>query len=91
VEADRLVGSGGGVAVAIRAATPGEVLALLARAHGLSARERELVGLVVAGLDTAAIARRLGISRHTVGVRRRLELVSHLLGVEDPGELAASA
>jgi hypothetical protein len=65
VEADRLAGSEEGLAVTIRAATPGEGLEFIARAPGLSARERELARLVVAGLDTAVIARRLGISRHT--------------------------
>jgi DNA-binding CsgD family transcriptional regulator len=73
--------------VTFRSAAPDEVLALLARAHGLSARERELVALLVEGLDTREICARLFISRYTVqdhlksvfekvGVRSRRELVT---------------
>ncbi len=87
VEASRLDGGSGAIAVTFRSAAPDEVLALLSRAHGLSARERELVALLVEGLDTREIAARLFISRYTVqdhlksvfekvGVRSRRELVS---------------
>ena len=63
------------------------MLDLVCRAHGLSRRERELVALVIEGLDTRELAERLFISPHTVqdhlksvfdkvGVRSRRELVS---------------
>lgn len=86
-EAARLDGAGGGIAVSIRPAGVEEVLGLLSRATGLSPRERELVALLLEGLDTRELAARLFISRHTVqdhlksvfdkvGVRSRRELVS---------------
>ena len=60
---------------------------LVSRASGLTARECELVALLLEGLDTRELAERLSISRHTVqdhlksvfakvGVRSRRELVS---------------
>lgn len=87
VEASRVDGGGSGIAVTFRSAAPDEVLALLSRAHGLTTRERELVALLVEGLDTREITQRLFISRYTVqdhlksvfekvGVRSRRELVS---------------
>ena len=90
VEATRVEGGSSAIAVTFRSAAPEEVLALLARAHGLSARERELVALLVEGLDTREIADRLFISRYTVqdrlksvfekvGVRSRRELVSGIM------------
>jgi DNA-binding CsgD family transcriptional regulator len=73
--------------VSIRPARVEEVLGLLSRATRLSQRERELVSLLLEGLDTRELASRLFISRHTVqdhlksifdkvGVRSRRELVS---------------
>jgi DNA-binding CsgD family transcriptional regulator len=87
VEAARLDGAGAGIAVTVRAAGIEDVLDLVCRAHGLSRRERELVALVIEGLDTRGLAERLFTSRHTVqdhlksvfdkvGVRSRRELVS---------------
>jgi DNA-binding CsgD family transcriptional regulator len=87
VEASRVDTGASAIAVTFRSAAPDEVLALISRAHGLSARERELVALLVEGLDTREIADRLFISRYTVqdhlksvfekvGVRSRRELVS---------------
>jgi len=75
------------VAVTFRGATQAETFALLCRAYALTRRERDVVGSVVAGLDTRAIAERLFISRHTVqdhlksifdktGVRSRRELLA---------------
>ena len=51
VEAARLDGARD-IAVSIRAAGIEDVLDLVCRAHGLSRRERELVALVIEGLDT---------------------------------------
>jgi DNA-binding CsgD family transcriptional regulator len=87
VEAARLDGGEAGIAVSVRAAGVEDVLALVSRASGLTPRERELVALLIEGLDTRELATRLFISRHTVqdhlksvfakvGVRSRRELVS---------------
>jgi DNA-binding CsgD family transcriptional regulator len=87
LEAARLQGGDGGIAVSMHPAGMEDVLDLLCRAHGLTDRERELVALLVEGFDTREIAERLFISRHTVqdhlksvfekvGVHSRLELVS---------------
>ena len=91
VEAARLDGGSDGIAVTIRPAGTDEVLDLVCRASGLTPRERELVALLVEGLDTREVAARLFISRYTVqdhlksvfdkmGVRSRRELVSGILG-----------
>jgi DNA-binding CsgD family transcriptional regulator len=90
VEAARLEAADAGIAVSIRGAGIDDVLDLVCRAHGLSVRERQLVALVVEGLDTRELAERLFISRHTVqdhlksafakiGVGTRRELVSGVL------------
>jgi DNA-binding CsgD family transcriptional regulator len=90
IEAARLGDAQGAIAVSVHAATMDEVLVLLFRAHRLSVRERELVRLVIQGLDTDTIADRLVISRYTVqdhltsifrkvGVNSRLELLADLL------------
>jgi DNA-binding CsgD family transcriptional regulator len=52
--------------VMLRAATPVEILRLLSRIYALTARERELVRLLLGGLDTRAVGDRLHISAHTV-------------------------
>lgn len=91
VEAARIEGVGNAVAVSVHGATAEDVLALVARAHGLTARERELVALVLEGLDTRELAERMFISRYTVqdhlkavfeklGVRSRRELVTGMFG-----------
>jgi DNA-binding CsgD family transcriptional regulator len=90
-EAVRLCGKDRGIAVTIHAATTSEVLYLLVRAHGLTPRERELADLLVDGLNTRDVARRLSISDSTVqqhlkavfdkvGVRSRRELVTRIFG-----------
>jgi DNA-binding CsgD family transcriptional regulator len=79
----------GEIAVTLRAPTPVEILRLLSRIYGLTTRERELVRLLLAGLDTRAIGDRLHISAHTVqdhlksvfaktGFRSRRELLATL-------------
>jgi DNA-binding CsgD family transcriptional regulator len=78
------------VVVSVHAASIEDVLDLLCRAYTLSVRERELVGLIVQGLDTGATAERLSISPYTVqdhlksifrkvGANSRLELLTGLL------------
>jgi DNA-binding CsgD family transcriptional regulator len=89
LEAARLDGGAGGIAVTVRAAGIEDVLGLVSRASGLTPRERELVALLLEGLDTRELAARLFISRHTVqdhlksiflklGVGSRRELVSNV-------------
>ena len=63
IEADSLDGERDGeIAISLRSATPAETYGLLCRAYALSRREREVVALLVAGLDTRALAARLFIS-----------------------------
>jgi DNA-binding CsgD family transcriptional regulator len=95
IEAAALEGEREGeVAVHLRSATPTETFELLCRVYALSRRERELVSLLVAGLDTRAIAKRLFISPHTVqdhlksvfskiGIHSRRELLARLSAASD--------
>jgi DNA-binding CsgD family transcriptional regulator len=88
IEAAPLHGSEGNpIAVTVRAATREEVLGLACRAKALTARETEVVQLVLAGLGTRAITDRLCISVNTLqdhlksifakfGVRTRRELLT---------------
>jgi DNA-binding CsgD family transcriptional regulator len=91
IEAARLDGFDGAVAVSVRSAGAQEVLSLVSRARGLTPRERQLVALLLEGLDTRELADRLVISTYTVkdhlksvfdklGVRSRRELVTGVLG-----------
>ena len=91
VEAARMEGIEDAIAVTVHAASAEDILDLVVRAHGLTARERELVALVLEGLDTREISTRMFISRYTVqdhlkavfaklGVRSRRELVSGMFG-----------
>ncbi|WP_051580081.1 helix-turn-helix domain-containing protein [Pseudonocardia acaciae] len=84
-------GGSGRVAIVLQAASPPSVAPLISAAYGFTARERELTDLVLRGWDTAEIASRLFISRHTVqghlksifakaGVRSRRELVTRVFG-----------
>ncbi|WP_210583712.1 helix-turn-helix transcriptional regulator [Streptomyces sp. GESEQ-35] len=82
-------GAPGRIAVILQSATAPSVAPLLSAAYGLTARERELVDLVLQGCGTGEIATRLFISPHTVqghlksifaktGVRSRRELVTRV-------------
>lgn len=77
------------------AATAGARLPLLAAAYHLTPREQELLQILASGLSTAAAARELGISPHTVkdhlknlyrktGTRSRSELLGLLSGPFHP-------
>ncbi|MGW1013188.1 helix-turn-helix transcriptional regulator [Streptomyces termitum] len=77
------------VAVAVEAAGPGEHIALITAAHGLTPREAEITGLVLRGHSTAEIGRLTRLSPYTVqehltsvfdktGVRSRRDLVATL-------------
>jgi DNA-binding CsgD family transcriptional regulator len=63
VRASRL---GADIAVSIEPSTPAERMDLFARAHGLSARESEVLTLLAVGLDSREIAGQLFLSEHTV-------------------------
>jgi DNA-binding CsgD family transcriptional regulator len=92
VHASRLAGSGAGaIAVVVEPSAPQSAVPLRLAAHGLSARESEVVRLVLRGASTRAISDTLHISAHTVqdhlkavfdklGVRSRRDLVGLLLG-----------
>jgi DNA-binding CsgD family transcriptional regulator len=54
------------IAVTLRAASANETFDLMCRVYALSLRERQVVELLVAGLDTRAVTERLFISPYTV-------------------------
>ena len=62
------------VAVSIEATAPGERVSLFARACGLSSRETELLGHVVAGAATRDVARLMFVSEHTVQASPQVHL-----------------
>ena len=78
----------GDIAVNLRLATAIETFDLLCRAYALSQREREVVALLVAGLDTRAITERLFISAHTV--QDHLKSVFEKIGIHSRRELLAT-
>jgi DNA-binding CsgD family transcriptional regulator len=93
----------GDVAVIVDAARPAQVAAMLVDAYALTARQREVLGLLLLGRSMAQIARALGISEHTahdhrkaiyaaVGVSSRSELAARLQGDHyDPRSRAGQA
>ena len=87
VEAARLEGKDRGTLVSVRAAAPREVLDLVGRGHGLTARERALVSGVADGLDTRELAERMHISPLTV--QQHLKSVFDKVGVRSRRELVA--
>lgn len=79
------------IAVTIEDSSPTERVTLFARAHGLSQREGELLGHLVAGSDTKALTQSMFLSPHTVqdhlgsiftktDVRNRRTLLARALG-----------
>jgi DNA-binding CsgD family transcriptional regulator len=89
IEAALLEGERDGeIAVNLRAATATETFGLLCRAYALSRREREVVALLVVGLDTRAVSGRLFISSHTV--QDHLKSVFGKVGVHSRRELLAT-
>ena len=95
--ADRMTDevSGGGdadIAVTFEPTTPTDRLEVFALAHGLSVREREVLGLLATGLDSRELAARLVLSEHTVNdhvkavlaktsTRTRQALLSRAVGI----------
>lgn len=64
LRAERMTDSG--LAVTIETSTPAERREVFALSHGLSPREREVLGLVAGGADSRTMARTLGLSEHTL-------------------------
>jgi DNA-binding CsgD family transcriptional regulator len=86
---ETITGPGGeaqGISVVIGPARPGTVLPVLAAAYGLTAREREVIRAVFAGLSTKDISARLHISTYTV--QDHLKAIFSKVGVTSRGELA---
>lgn len=92
VQAHRLRGgvTPGTVAVTLTSALPAQLAPMAMAAAGLTAREREITALVLAGMSTAGIAATLHIAGYTVqdhlrhvftkfGLRERRQLVARLL------------
>ena len=78
----------GGCAVIAELARPVVVAEVLAAAYGFTAREREVVGLLLRGSGNRAIAGQLGISEHTV--KEHVTSVFAKAGVQSRAELAAT-
>lgn len=92
----------GRVAVIISSAREPEIASLIAQAHGLSAREREVTGFVLRGQSTQEIAEALHVTPYTVqdhlksifekvGVRSRRDLVAQLFLQQCAPRLTAGA
>jgi DNA-binding CsgD family transcriptional regulator len=64
--AEAPAGTGRTIVVTIEAASPAERLGLFCRSCALTRRETELIGHLAAGGDTRDVARRMGLSEHTV-------------------------
>jgi DNA-binding CsgD family transcriptional regulator len=78
----------GEIAVTLRAPTPVEILRLLGRIYALTAREVDLVRLLLAGLDSRAVGHRLHISVYTV--QDHLKSVFEKTGIHSRRELLAT-
>ncbi len=78
---------GGRVAISLEPAAPHDLTAIALEAYSLSPREREVVQLVLLGLSTAEIGRRLFLSPYTV--QDHLKAVFEKTGVRSRRELAA--
>ncbi len=79
--------SEGTVAVIVERARPAEVSAMLVDAYGLSARQRDVLGLLLLGRSMIQIAHSLGISEHTAHEHRKA--IYRRIGVSSRSELAA--
>jgi DNA-binding CsgD family transcriptional regulator len=82
---------GASIAVGYEIASAADRLEVFVRAHGLSARERDVVRAVATGADTRGVSRRLGITELTVqdhlksvfartGAASRADLLARALG-----------
>jgi DNA-binding CsgD family transcriptional regulator len=75
------------VAVVVDAAQSAEIAPIVVEAHGLSARERDVVRCIARGMSTPDIAAELFLSTHTV--RDYIKSVFEKVGVSSRGELTA--
>ena len=98
--ASALSGDARAWAVVLEPSRPAEVLELVAEANDLTAREREVLGMLVRGTPDKVVAARLALSPHTArehtgrilrkfGVRTRGELQADLFGAHCERWLAA--
>ena len=77
------------VAVIVEPAHPGRIFELMMSAHGLTAREREVVRLVLEGQSTSQMSSTLSVTPHTV--QQHLKSVFDRMGVRSRRELVAQA
>ncbi len=87
LHASSTTGDGNGVAVIVEAARPAQVGALLVDAYGLTARQRDVLGLLLLGRSMTQVARALEISEHTANDHRKA--IYQRVGVSSRSELAA--
>lgn len=89
ITAEQTEGAPGGrdVGVVVQPSRPAEIAQILGAAHGLTARETDIVLLVASGHTNAEIANRLGLSRYTVV--DHLKSVFAKLDVVTRGELTS--
>ncbi|MGN6689124.1 MAG: helix-turn-helix transcriptional regulator [Actinomycetales bacterium] len=79
--------AGDRTAVVVERARPPELADVIVQAYGFTARERQVLALVLQGLSNKRIALRLGISAYTVADHLRAAFAK--AGVTSRGELAA--
>jgi DNA-binding CsgD family transcriptional regulator len=88
-------GSGGVITVTMEETSPLDRLEIFSRAYALTARERELVRLLAAGIDTRALAARMYLAENTIqdhlksifaktSARSRQALLARAVGVRSP-------
>jgi DNA-binding CsgD family transcriptional regulator len=78
---------GGRVAVIVAPAREAEIADLIVQVYGLSTREQEVTRLVLHGLSTREMSRRLSVSGYTV--QDHLKAIFAKVGVDSRRELAA--